>query len=49
MSNILITGGNGFLGSRIVEELQKENNCKPISRKNNVDIKFAIYQEFTLT
>ncbi len=39
MSNILITGGNGFLGSRIVEELQKENNCKPISRKNNVDIK----------
>lgn len=24
MSNILITGGNGFLGSRIVEELQKK-------------------------
>ena len=39
MSNILITGGNGFLGSRIVEELQKENNCKIVSRKNNVDIK----------
>ena len=39
MSNILITGGNGFLGSRILEELQKENNCKSISRKNNVDIK----------
>ena len=40
MSNILITGGNGFLGSRIVEELQKENNCKSISRTNNVNIKY---------
>lgn len=38
MSNILIAGGNGFLGSRTLEELQKENNCKSISRKNNVDI-----------
>ena len=39
MRNILVTGGSGFLGSRILEELQKENNCKNISREQNINIK----------
>ena len=33
--NVLITGGNGFLGSNIVKKLIKENHNVLVLSKNN--------------
>ena len=37
--NILVTGGNGFLGSSIVKKLVKENHNVLVVSKNNNNIK----------
>ena len=37
--NVLVTGGNGFLGSNIVKKLVKENHNVLVVSKNNNNIK----------
>jgi len=54
MSNILLTGGTGFLGSNIIKELSKENNIYTIIRKEkkyinlkHKNIKILLFKNYT--
>ena len=42
--NVLVTGGNGFLGSSIVKKLVKENHNVLVVSKNNNNIKSVAYK-----
>jgi CDP-paratose synthetase len=54
MSNILLTGGTGFIGSNIIKELSKENNIYTIIRKErkninlkHKNIKILLFKNYT--
>lgn len=53
MSNIIVTGGSGFIGSHIVNFLEKENHkvfnidTKKISNKENIEIDINNFKEIS--